>query len=146
MRTRTQLTNKTNKVMRKLYVLIACEESQAECFAFRELGHIAYSCDIQPCRKGGNPYWHIQGDVTPQNTSWKTRDRHGQLPAPRPPSPGGNPPSTPHHAERSPLPLLIKGQPQPHHHPRGGNPPVSPPPKFARPRSPQKAIIADIIG
>lgn len=51
--------------MRKLYVLIACEESQAECFAFRELGHIAYSCDIQPCRKGGNPYWHIQGDVTP---------------------------------------------------------------------------------
>lgn len=51
--------------MKKLYVLVACEESQAECFAFRELGHIAYSCDIQPCRKGGNPYWHIQGDVTP---------------------------------------------------------------------------------
>lgn len=50
---------------RKLYVLIACEESQRECQAFRELGHVAYSCDIQPCIKTGNPYWHIQGDVTP---------------------------------------------------------------------------------
>lgn len=49
---------------RKLHVLIACEESQAECQAFRKLGHIAYSCDIQPCRKDGNPYWHIHGDVT----------------------------------------------------------------------------------
>lgn len=27
-------------------VLIACEESQAVCIAFRELGHEAYSCDI----------------------------------------------------------------------------------------------------
>lgn len=50
---------------RKLYVLIACEESQRECMAFRELGHVAYSCDIQPCRPGGNPYWHIVGDVRP---------------------------------------------------------------------------------
>ena len=48
-----------------LYVLIACEESQAECAAFRALGHIAYSCDIQPCRPTGHPDWHIQGDVTP---------------------------------------------------------------------------------
>lgn len=48
-----------------LNVLIACEESQAECRAFRELGHNAFSCDIQPCRPGGNPDWHIQGDVTP---------------------------------------------------------------------------------
>lgn len=46
-------------------VLIACEESQAECFAFRELGHIAFSCDIQPCRPKGNPDWHIKGDVLP---------------------------------------------------------------------------------
>lgn len=53
------------KKFRRLNVLIACEESQAECAAFRELGHNAYSCDIQPCRKNGNPYWHIQGDVTP---------------------------------------------------------------------------------
>lgn len=51
-------------VRKKLYVLIACEESQAECKAFRDLGHIAYSCDIQPCRPSGNPYWHIKGDVT----------------------------------------------------------------------------------
>lgn len=50
---------------RILKVLIACEESQAECQAFRLLGHLAYSCDIQPCRKSGNPHWHIQGDVTP---------------------------------------------------------------------------------
>lgn len=46
-------------------VLIACEESQTECLAFRELGFNAYSCDVQPCRHGGNPYWHIQGDVRP---------------------------------------------------------------------------------
>ena len=28
-------------------VLVACEESQAVCTAFRERGHEAYSCDIQ---------------------------------------------------------------------------------------------------
>lgn len=54
-----------NKPKIILNVLIACEESQAECKAFRELGHNAYSCDIQPCRKGANPGWHIQADVTP---------------------------------------------------------------------------------
>ena len=52
-------------MQRKLYVLIACEESQAECQAFRDLGHIAYSCDIQACRPGGHPEWHIKRDVTP---------------------------------------------------------------------------------
>lgn len=46
-----------------LNVLIACEESQAECQAFRELGHNAFSCDIQKCRI--NPDWHILDDVTP---------------------------------------------------------------------------------
>lgn len=46
-------------------VLIACEESQAVCKAFRELGHEAYSCDILPC-SGGHPEWHIQGDVLEQ--------------------------------------------------------------------------------
>lgn len=45
-------------------VLVACEESQAVCKAFRELGHEAYSCDIQGC-SGGHPEWHIQGDVLP---------------------------------------------------------------------------------
>lgn len=49
----------------RLYVLIACEESQAECAAWRALGCSAFSCDIQPCRKSGNPAWHILGDVTP---------------------------------------------------------------------------------
>lgn len=43
-------------------VLVACEESQEVCKAFRELGHEAYSCDILPC-SGGHPEWHIQGDV-----------------------------------------------------------------------------------
>lgn len=43
-------------------VLIACEESQTVCKAFRERGHEAYSCDILPC-SGGFPEWHIQCDV-----------------------------------------------------------------------------------
>jgi hypothetical protein len=43
-------------------VLVACEESQAVCKAFREKGHEAYSCDIQEC-SGGHPEWHIKGDV-----------------------------------------------------------------------------------
>ena len=45
-------------------VLIACEESQAVCKAFREKGHRAFSCDIQEC-SGGHPEWHIKGDVVP---------------------------------------------------------------------------------
>ena len=43
-------------------ILIACEESQAVCKAFRELGHEAYSCDILDC-SGDKPEWHIKGDV-----------------------------------------------------------------------------------
>ena len=43
-------------------VLVACEESQRVCAAFRERGHNAFSCDILPC-SGGHPEWHIQGDV-----------------------------------------------------------------------------------
>lgn len=45
-------------------VLIACEESQEVCKAFREKGHNAFSCDIQDC-SGGHPEWHIKGDVVP---------------------------------------------------------------------------------
>ena len=45
-------------------VLVACEESQAVCKAFREMGHEAYSCDIEPC-SGGHPEWHIMQDVIP---------------------------------------------------------------------------------
>jgi len=43
-------------------VLVACEESQTVCKAFRERGHEAYSCDILDC-SGGHPEWHIQDDV-----------------------------------------------------------------------------------
>jgi hypothetical protein len=43
-------------------VLVACEESQAVCLAFRSLGHAAYSCDLKPC-SGGFPEYHIQADV-----------------------------------------------------------------------------------
>lgn len=43
-------------------VLVACEESQEVCKAFRALGHEAYSCDIVPC-SGGHPEWHLQVDA-----------------------------------------------------------------------------------
>lgn len=45
-------------------VLVACEESQVVCKAFRERGHEAYSADIQE-PSGGHPEWHILGDVLP---------------------------------------------------------------------------------
>ena len=45
-------------------ILIACEESQRVCTAFRDKGHNAFSCDILPC-SGGHPEWHICGDVLP---------------------------------------------------------------------------------
>jgi hypothetical protein len=57
-------------------ILVACEESQAVCKAFRERGHEAYSCDIIEC-SGGHPEWHIQGDVIPLlngKCSFKTCD------------------------------------------------------------------------
>lgn len=43
-------------------VLVACEESQRVCTAFREKGHNAFSCDILPC-SGGHPEWHIKDDA-----------------------------------------------------------------------------------
>lgn len=45
-------------------VLVACEESQEVCKAFRALGHEAYSCDTQE-PSGGHPEWHICGDALP---------------------------------------------------------------------------------
>lgn len=57
-------------------VLIACEESQTVCKEFRELGHNAFSCDIQEC-SGGHPEWHICQDVLPLingNCKFKTMD------------------------------------------------------------------------
>ena len=44
------------------YVLVACEESQRVCTAFRKRGFKAYSCDIQE-PSGGHPEWHILGDA-----------------------------------------------------------------------------------
>ena len=43
-------------------ILVACEESQAVCKAFREKGHCAFSCDLLSC-SGGHPEWHYQGDM-----------------------------------------------------------------------------------
>ena len=48
--------------MKKLNILVACEESQALTKAFRKLGHNAYSCDILPC-SGGFPQYHFKMDV-----------------------------------------------------------------------------------
>ena len=45
-----------------LRVLVACEESQRVCIAFRERGFEAFSADIQE-PSGGHPEWHILGDV-----------------------------------------------------------------------------------
>lgn len=45
-------------------VLVACEESQRVCTEIRQLGHEAYSCDVEP-PSGGHPEWHIQTDVLP---------------------------------------------------------------------------------
>ena len=45
-------------------ILVACEESQTVCTAFRNRGHEAFSCDIiEP--SGGHPEWHIMQDVIP---------------------------------------------------------------------------------
>lgn len=57
---------------RKLNILVACEESQACCRAFRKLGHNAYSCDLFKCsgtifgteETDPHPEWHFDHDVT----------------------------------------------------------------------------------
>lgn len=57
-------------------ILVACEESQRVCLAFRQKGHEAYSCDIIDC-SGGAPEFHIKQDVIPLlngNCSFKTCD------------------------------------------------------------------------
>lgn len=57
-------------------VLVACEESQRVCIAFRKKGHEAYSCDIEFC-SGKKPEWHIWADVTPLlngNCTFRTCD------------------------------------------------------------------------
>ena len=62
--------------MRDINILVACEESQRVCEAFRKRGGKAYSCDIIEC-SGGHPEWHIMQDVIPLlngNCSFKTVD------------------------------------------------------------------------
>ena len=57
-------------------ILVACEESQRVCIAFRNKGHEAYSCDIIEC-SGDHPEWHIQTDVLPLlngNINFTTQD------------------------------------------------------------------------
>lgn len=59
-------------------VLIACEESQEVCMAFRKRGHRAFSADILD-PSGGHPEWHIKGDVLPLingNCTFETLDTH----------------------------------------------------------------------
>ena len=57
-------------------ILIACEESQTVCIAFRERGHEAYSADTQDC-SGGHPEWHIKGDVLQRlNDGWDMMIAH----------------------------------------------------------------------
>ena len=48
----------------QMNILVACEESQRVCKAFRDKGHIAFSCDIDEA-SGGFPEWHIRQDVLP---------------------------------------------------------------------------------
>ena len=58
-------------------ILVACEESQAVCKAFRAKGHEAYSCDVIEC-SGGHPEWHILGDCLPLidgTIEFQTQDR-----------------------------------------------------------------------
>jgi len=47
---------------KKLKILVGFEESQAVTIAFRNLGHEAFSSDLQSC-SGGFPEWHLKGNV-----------------------------------------------------------------------------------
>ena len=52
-------------------ILIACEESQIVCSAFRERGfYNTYSCDLLPT-SGLHPEWHITGDAIKEAYSGK---------------------------------------------------------------------------
>ena len=55
--------------MKTINVLVACEESQEVCKAFRDRGHNAFSRDLQEC-SGGHPEWHIQDDVLKHLDGW----------------------------------------------------------------------------
>ena len=59
-------------------VLVACEESQEVCKAFRTRGYEAYSCDIQE-PSGGHPEWHILGDALKAIEGGQVTTMDGQL-------------------------------------------------------------------
>ena len=59
-------------------ILIACEESQEVCKAFRNKGHESYSCDIQE-PSGGHKEWHILGDALEAIQAGKVRTMDGQM-------------------------------------------------------------------
>jgi len=46
----------------EINILVACEESQRVCLAFRERGFNAFSNDTQDC-SGGHPEYHLKMDV-----------------------------------------------------------------------------------
>lgn len=57
-------------------ILVACEESQRVCLAFRLQGHEAFSCDVIFC-SGDYPQYHIWADVAPLlngNCTFRTCD------------------------------------------------------------------------
>ena len=57
-------------------ILIACEESQVVCKAFRDKGHEAYSCDKLET-SGNHPEWHIKDDVLNHlNDGWDLMIAH----------------------------------------------------------------------
>lgn len=59
-------------------VLVACEESQRVCMAFRYRGHEAYSCDIQE-PSGGHPEWHILNSALLSLNSTRVKTMDGML-------------------------------------------------------------------
>lgn len=62
-------------------ILIGFEKSQAICIAFRNAGHEAYSCDLEPC-SGGYPEWHYQCDVLQLlNKNWDAMIMHPECTA-----------------------------------------------------------------
>jgi len=51
-------------------ILVGCEVSQVLTSEFRAMGHLAYSCDIQPTY-GLNKEWHIRGNILDYiNNDW----------------------------------------------------------------------------
>ena len=55
-------------------ILVACEESQTVCKAFRARGHEAYSADIQE-PTGGHPEWHMETIKLPAKERAKARSK-----------------------------------------------------------------------